>query len=375
MTAFNANALASLVTVAGSSLSKRLTPIITGLVASLETERDLEVLDAVQGAMVSLVVSISDTEGLHSLMMTLLAWYDATIVEQHRELTCSRCKDEAPVRRASAASTFATFCANADLEFSSYRVDWIRQLVALLDDREKIVHEAAWLALDEFVKSIDKDEMDILVAPLRRTIDSTGAPGRTVPGFSLDKGVAPILPIILAGLTGGNNEQREHAAYAIADIVERTSETSIRPYTTQLTGPLIRVITQATTSPPPVKGGILYALTVMLDRIPVFTKPFFPQLQRTFVKSLTDASLSVRLRAVAALTVLMKHQPRVDPLITELIGAIRSNEEAVAGSVASALAGVIMSARQNVSEASCDALLQLVSESFGDPHEGMHLVR
>lgn len=275
------------------------------------------------------------------------------------------------MRRASAATTFATFCENADLEFSTYRVDWIRQLVTLLDDREKIVHEAAWLALDELVKSIDKDEMDSLVTPLRRTIDSTGAPGRTVPGFSLDKGIAPILPIILAGLTGGNNEQREHAAYSIADIVERTSETSIRPYTTQLTGPLIRVITQATTSPPPVKGGILYALTVMLDRIPVFIKPFFPQLQRTFAKSLTDASLSVRLRAVAALTVLMKHQLRVDPLITELIGAVRSNEEAVAGSVASALAGVVTSARQNVSEASCDTLLQLVSDSFSDPHEGM----
>jgi len=240
------------------------------------------------------------------------------------------------VRRASAASTFATFCANTDLDFSAYRVDWIRHLVTLLDDREKIVHEAAWRALDEFVKSIDKDEMDVLMVPLRRTIESTGAPGRFVPGLSLDKGIAPILPIILAGLTGGNNEQREHAAYSIADIVERTSEASIRPYTTQLTGPLIRVITQATTSPPPVKGGTLYALAVMLERILLFVKPFFPQLQRTFVKSLTDTSLSVRLRAVAALTVLMKHQPRVDPLISELVGEIQSNEEAVA---ASALAG------------------------------------
>lgn len=74
MNAFNANALASLVTVAGSSLSKRLPPIITGLVASLETEKDREVLEAVQGAMVSLVASVSDIEGLHSLMMMLLAW-------------------------------------------------------------------------------------------------------------------------------------------------------------------------------------------------------------------------------------------------------------------------------------------------------------
>lgn len=131
------------------------------------------------------------------------------------------------------------------------------------------------------------------------------------------------------------------------------------------------MITQATTSPPPVKGGILYALTVMLERIPGFVKPFFPQLQRTFVKSLTDASLSVRVRAVAALSVLMKHQPRVDPLITELVGAVRSNDEAVAGSIASALGGVVTSARSHVGESSCDLLLELVSDAFRESHEGV----
>lgn len=248
-------------------------------------------------------------------------------------------------------------------------------MVSLLDDREKVVHEAAWQALDEFVKSIDKDEMDVLVVPLRRTIESTGSPGRTVPGFGLPKGVGPLLPIIFAGLTAGNNEQRENAAFAIADLVERTEETAIRPYTTQLTGPLIRVITQATTSPPPVKGGILFALTVMLERIPAFVKPFFPQLQRTFVKSLTDTTLSVRSRAVAALTVLMKHQPRVDPLITELIGTVRANYEAdavaIAGSVASGIAGAVTSARSHVGAGSVESLVELVADSFQSMHEGI----
>lgn len=77
MTVFNANALASLVTVAGSALSKRLTPVVTGLVTSLETEDDTETIQAVQDAMVALVASIDDIEGLHSLMMLLLGWCDA----------------------------------------------------------------------------------------------------------------------------------------------------------------------------------------------------------------------------------------------------------------------------------------------------------
>lgn len=74
MTAFNANALASLVTVAGSALSKRLTQLLNGLVASLETEKDEEIVEAVQGALVALLGSIDDMEGLHSLMMLLLGW-------------------------------------------------------------------------------------------------------------------------------------------------------------------------------------------------------------------------------------------------------------------------------------------------------------
>ena len=40
-----------------------------------------------------------------------------------------------------------------------------------------------------------------------------------------------MVPITIAGLTTGNDEQRENAAYAIGDLVERTQEsaTSIKP--------------------------------------------------------------------------------------------------------------------------------------------------
>ncbi|KAG1877163.1 hypothetical protein C8R48DRAFT_669124 [Suillus tomentosus] len=44
---------------------------------------------------------------------------------------------------------------------------------------------------------------------------NTGAPGRYVPSFGLQKGVAPALPINITGLTNGGNEQRESAACAI----------------------------------------------------------------------------------------------------------------------------------------------------------------
>ncbi len=240
-----------------------------------------------------------------------------------------------------------------------------------MDDREAAVYEAAWQAFDEFVKSIDKAEMDSLVVPLRRTIEGTGAPGRSVPGFGYGKGVGPMLPIIFAGLTTGSNEQRENSALAIAELVERTEDIALRPYATQITGPLIRVITQASTLPAGVKSAILIALMKMLERIPTFVKPFFPQLQRTFVKSLTDVSLAVRSRAVMALTVLMRNQPRADPLIAELLGSVHSStDDAVAGSLTSALAGIVTSARENIGSTSFGNLIDLVTDSYRESHDG-----
>lgn len=97
----------------------------------------------------------------------------------------------------------------------------------------------------------------------------------------------------------GSNEQRENAAYAIGDLVTRTEESALKPYVVQLMGPLIRVAAQATAYPPGVKGAILSALETMLDTIPTFVKPFFPQLQRTFVKATSDpSSLAVRRKKI-----------------------------------------------------------------------------
>lgn len=233
------------------------------------------------------------------------------------------------------------------------------------------MHTAAWHALDIFVKSIPKDELEALVVPLRRTIEGTGSLGHHVAGFGLPKGVSPMVPIIIAGLTTGSNEQREQAAYAIGDLVERTDENAMKPFVVPFTGPLIRVATQATTYPPAVKTAILSALTSMLERIPAFVKPFFPQLQRTFVKSASDpASVAVRTKAAQALGVLMRSQPRVDPVIVELIAGSRSNEDGIAGSLLLALANVVRSAGQNVGEKAREACVELVLDAFKDDHDG-----
>ncbi|KAH9485783.1 eIF-2-alpha kinase activator gcn1 [Psilocybe cubensis] len=353
MTVFNARALASLVTVAGNALSKRLTTILNALVKVSEDDIEDELREAVGEATEALFSSVNDAEGLNTVMMLLIGW----------------AKHESPKRRVSACNLFTVFCQASELDSSLYRVDWIRQLVSLLDDSQVDVYTAAWNAFDSFVKSMPKDELEPLVVPLRRTIESTGAPGRTVPGFDLPKGVAPTVPIIIAGLTTGSNEQREQAAYAIGDLVERTEENAMKPFVVPFTGPLIRVATQAMGYPPGVKIAILSALTSMLERIPAFVKPFFPQLQRTFVKSTSDpASAAVRAKAAEALGVLMKNQPRVDPVITELITGAKGNEDSISTSFIWALSHVMHNASQNVGDKARESCIELVAESFRETH-------
>lgn len=282
-----------------------------------------------------------------------------------------RVQSGGPIRRASACRLFGNFCEETELDASLYRIDWIRQLVLLLDDNEAIVHTAAWNALDLFVKSVPKDELEPLVVTLRRSIESSGAPGRFVPGFSLPKGVAPMVPIIIAGLTTGSNEQRENAAYAIGDLVTRTEENALKPFVVPFTGPLIRVAAQATVFPPGVKSAILSALTTMLEHIPTFVKPFFPQLQRTFVKATSDpSSLAVRNRAATALGALMKSQPRVDPVITELISGAKANDDAIAASHLNALAQVIKNAGNNTGEKAREMSIEVIEDAFKESHDG-----
>ena len=77
MSAFNARALASLVSVAGSALSRRLSVILTGLVKmheGKEIQEDEELKEAIDEAIRALLSSISDAEGLNVLMLVLLEW-------------------------------------------------------------------------------------------------------------------------------------------------------------------------------------------------------------------------------------------------------------------------------------------------------------
>ncbi|GAA99124.1 uncharacterized protein L969DRAFT_87172 [Mixia osmundae IAM 14324] len=348
VSAANARALAEIAAVSGPSLNRRLPDIIDALAS---TKQDLSAEEAayevITDAIESVLRSVTDLEGLNILSAHLIGLAKAA----------------SPTSRASACGIFAVFCQVASVDYSDYAVDWIRQFISSFDDREPLVVDAAWNAMDALTRSTPKEDQEAYVIPLRRTIEVTGASGRDLPGFCRPNGLKAVLPILLQGLLNGTAEQREQAAYCLGDVTERTSAEFIKPYVTQITGPLIRIVAER--FPPPVKSAILNTLTVLLARVPQLVRPFLPQLQRTFIKSVSDSvSSNIRSRAAQALGVLMAVQPRVDPVVTELLALASGQSEDIKLSAVSALASVTISGGNNVTQPVLARMIELVGEAF-----------
>ncbi len=342
ISSFNAKALASLSTVAGSAMTRRLPNILNSLMDNIISCKDDELRVDLESSFDTVILSIDEFDGLNTAMSVLLALVKH---DDHR-------------RRAAVDYHLAKFFAAANIDYSRYNQDIIRALLISFDDRDPEVVKAAWTSLNEFTKKLKKEEMEALVFSTRQVLQHVGVAGSNLPGFGLPKGINAILPIFLQGLMNGTAEQRTQSALAISDIVDRTSGDSLKPFVTQITGPLIRVVSERSTE---VKAAILLTLNNLLEKIPTFLKPFLPQLQRTFAKSLADPSSEVlRTRAAKALGTLITLTPRIDPLIAELVTGSRTSDAGVRNAMLKALYEVISKAGGNMSEASRSAVLGLI---------------
>ncbi|KAG5817561.1 hypothetical protein H9Q74_002501 [Fusarium xylarioides] len=350
---FDAKALASLSKVAGPAMNRRLPNIINSLMDNEINCDDDGVREDLATSFDTVIQSIDEYDGLNTVMNVLLQLLKH---EDHR-------------RRASTARHLGNFFAAASVDYSRYNQDIIRSLLNSFDDRDADVAKAAWVALSAFTKKLRKEEMESLVVSTRQTLQRISVAGANLRGFELPKGINAILPIFLQGLMNGTADQRVQAALGISDIVDRTSEASLKPFVTQITGPLIRVVSERATE---VKSAILLTLNNLLDKMPAALKPFLPQLQRTFAKSLADpSSETLRTRAAKALGTLIKYTPRIDPLIAELVTGSKTADPGVKTAMLKALYEVISKAGANMGEASRASVLSLIDMDTDERDETM----
>ena len=347
MTAFNAKAIASLSQVAGSVMTRRLTTIFNTFMDNIVVCEDSEVQSDLEESFDIILASVDQFDGLNTAMGIMVAF---TKDNDHR-------------KRAIANKGLSRFFAGSELDYSRYHPELIRVLLIAFDDTDVEVVKSAWSALSELTKHLRKEEMESLVSSTRQVLQQVGVSGADLPGFSLPKGINAILPIFLQGLMNGTTDQRTNAALAISELVDRTSADALKPFVTQITGPLIRVVSERSVE---VKCAILLTLNNLLEKIPSFLKPFLPQLQRTFAKSLADTSSEVlRSRAARALGTLIKLTPRVDPLIAELVTGSKTSDAGVQNAMLKALYEVVSKAGTNMNEASQASILGLIDSDAG----------
>ena len=342
ISAFDAKALASLSKVAGAAMNRRLPNIINSLLENEVNCKEDSLREELSTSFDTVIQSIDEYDGLNTVINVLLGLLKN---EDHR-------------KRAATAVHMRNFVLVADVDYSRYNQDIIRSLLNSFDDSDIEVVKSSWAALTEFTKKLRKEEMESLVVSTRQTLQRIGIAGANLRGFELPKGINAILPIFLQGLMNGTADQRVQAALGISDIVDRTSEASLKPFVTQITGPLIRVVSERATE---VKSAILLTLSNLLEKMPTALKPFLPQLQRTFAKSLADpSSETLRTRAAKALGILIRYTPRIDPLIAELATGSKTSDAGVKTAMLKALYEVISKAGANMGEASRAAVLSLI---------------
>lgn len=348
---FNARALASLASVAGTTMARRISNVLNSLLDNIISCQDPERLDSLNFAFDSVMLSVDEFDGLNALMSAMLA------LSKHDDHH----------RRKSADLHLANFFSKTDLDFSRYYADLIRALLISFDDWDLDVVKAAWTALSTLTAKLRKEDMESLAIFTRQILGQVGVQGRDLSGFCLPKGINAILPIFLQGLINGSPDQRMQSALAINEMISKTSGDALKPFVTQITGPLIRVVSERSVD---VKAAILLTLNHLLEKIPTFLKPFLPQLQRTFTKALADTtSETLRTRAAKALGTLITLTPRIDPLIGELVAGSRTADPGVKNAMQKALYEVVSKVGANMGEGSRNAIVGLIDDDASSANE------
>ncbi|MGI4815339.1 MAG: hypothetical protein ACRYGG_18675 [Janthinobacterium lividum] len=344
--AFKARALSSLATVAGPALYRRLGQISNSLVDAIHESRANGSCDVgdIERAFDGILLLVTELEGTNPLIQQI----QSLIKHQDSE------------KRAVMYQRLGPFFSETVLDYSVYLQDLVSHLIMSLGDRVHEIVVGSFDALLAIVKRQPKEVLERLVKPSRQALGMTGVSGEDLAGFCLPKGPQCILPVFLHGLMYGSADQKEASAWAIADIISKTPALNLKLFATSMTGPLIRVIGEKVASD--IKAAILVALNGLLTKIPQFLRPFIPQLQRTFVRSLLDVTNEkLRSKAVVALATLIEHQPRVDSLVSELMTSAKAtDDQGVKTAMLNAMLAVIEKGGNGLSQASKTSIVGLV---------------
>eukprot|EP00177_Eucheuma_denticulatum_P003255 GFKZ01005886.1.p1 GENE.GFKZ01005886.1~~GFKZ01005886.1.p1 ORF type:complete len:2709 (+),score=386.99 GFKZ01005886.1:151-8277(+) len=301
-----ARALATAATVGDASFEPLVVDVTNAIVESVEVLDDTDSLEPLEGILAA--IGGCGGEAVKMMLDEIFAKFN----------------DGYPERRVAASKTCGAFCRGVEVSvLSTVAESLLDVLIRQLADVDEGAAKAAHKAISDVSSCISSRALSAHVPQIRQSLRaaSTGITvndaNTKIQGLQLPKAPGPFVPILTDGLLYGEPELREQAALGIGELVELTNAKSLAPFVIKLTGPLIRVMSDR--FPWQVKAAVLKALLLLLKTAPTMLRTFAPQLQSTFVKSLSDKSRLVRKRACAALGGLVPIQARLEGLLNDLV--------------------------------------------------------
>ncbi|KAJ0966557.1 hypothetical protein J5N97_023474 [Dioscorea zingiberensis] len=337
ISAFNAHALGALAEVAGPGLNSHVGTILPALLIAMG-DNDVDLQNSAKKA-AETVVLVIDEEGIESLISELLRGTG----------------DVQALMRRGSSYLIGYFFKNSKLYLVDEASDMISTLIGLLSDTDSATVMSAWVALGRVIGSVPKEVLPSYIKVVRDAVSTARDKERRkrkggsilIPGLCLPKALQPLLPIFLQGLINGSAETKEQAAEGLGELIDVTSEQTLKDFVVPITGPLIRILGDRFAWQ--VKAAILSTLSILISKGGITLKPFLPQLQTTFIKCLQDNARTVRTSSALALGKLSALSTRVDPLAGDLLSALQASDGGVREAVLTALKGVIKHAGKSVS--------------------------
>ncbi|CAJ0934035.1 unnamed protein product, partial [Mesorhabditis belari] len=308
----NVHALCSLAAVAGDSLNRQLPKILDSLLNNCKenNEADPMILNCEK-----VVVAVEEPEGVALLLDYLVT---------------KSSKGSVP-----SSVLLRSFIEKTQVPLIDNVENILPGLIQLYASTNPQIVEHIIAALIGLMRSVDSKDLLSTIPILRKQINSLvfTAKGKPIPGFMHPKALNALLPPLREGILNGGVETKAISGETMGTLISISSAEAIKTHVVSVTGPLIRVLGDRYAAD--VKLPILQTLSLLLDKVDQFLKPFLPQLQSTFVKTLQDpSSKPVRLVAAGGLRRLLKIHPKPEPLFNELETAFVCARELVADSVA-----------------------------------------
>lgn len=312
----------------------------------------------------AIVASISDENGSRSVVICLLE---------------SISSDSLNIRRA-ATTLIVTYCVHSKpANISNYRSQLWRGLVFMLSSDDEFILNQSIEALNALTKTMDSKEQIEMVSEISNALRYTisdyvahlgqqpdfNADNVILPGFTTNKGILPMMNIFKEALLNPNMDVKEHGANGYRDIIKNASPEALKPSIMGITGPLLRIVADRISNN--IKATISDILSIMIFKAGAQLKPFYPQIQVFFMRSLCDPNRNVRLQAAVSLSRFATVHAKIDLFFTELLTLLKNsthNELCMKETAYYALRLAISSAGMKASKQIHHQIIEMVSSEM-----------